>query len=66
MKPIAKTLLGIILLVWLLASGCATETAVTARTTPGTGPDPFYRDSWWGTDPVCSPGCPPGMPPGGY
>jgi hypothetical protein len=60
MKTSIKTMLGILLLAGLLASGCATQGATSTQTSR----DPFYSPSWWGMDPVCSPGCPPAMSPG--
>jgi hypothetical protein len=62
MKNILKTFVAIILLVCLLAPGCATEGSTPARA----GSRPFDSPSWWGSDPTCSPGCPPSLPAGRY
>jgi hypothetical protein len=59
MKTRFITMAGLLLLVGLvglLAAGCAQPTTYPAHMEPR----PFYNDTWWGTDPVCSPGCPPG------
>ena len=60
MKTRFMTMVGIIMLVGLLAPGCAPKSTVSTTMSPR----PFYSDSWWGTDPVCSPGCPAGTPHG--
>ena len=62
MKTFLKCMLGMIVLVGLLASGCATEGKYPRRMDP----NPFYGTSWWGSDPVCSPGCPAGLSGSGY
>jgi hypothetical protein len=54
-----RNVLGLLVLMGLLAAGCATSSTSSAPVNPR----PFYNDSWWGTDPVCSPGCPSGMSP---
>lgn len=59
MKTRFIALLGTMLLVGALASGCGPTGKATTTATPR----PFYNDSWWGTDPVCSPGCPLGASP---
>ncbi|MFZ2090085.1 MAG: hypothetical protein WAU47_16060 [Desulfobaccales bacterium] len=64
MKTRTKAILGMLLLAGLLASGCATQGATGSATASGAARDPFYSPSWWGMDPVCSPGCPPAMSPG--
>ncbi len=46
----------LLLLVGLGAAGCATEGKYPQHMEPR----PFYQDSWWGSDAVCSPGCPTG------
>ncbi len=57
MKNMLLTLVVLIMLTWLLAPGCATtEEAVSSSMYRG-----YETRSWWGDDPVCSPGCPPGM-----
>jgi hypothetical protein len=61
MKLFLKFLLGMIVLAGLFAAGCATEGKYPRKMNPR----PFYNDSWWGSDPVCSPGC-PGLPSGRY
>jgi len=48
---------GLLLLIGLMAAGCAQPTPYPKHVNPR----PFYNDSWWGTDPVCSPGCPTGQ-----
>ena len=60
MKTRIKVMLGILLLVGILAIGCATEGTTTSKVSR----DPFHSPTWWGMDPVCSPGCPPAMSPG--
>ncbi len=55
-------MLGVMMLVCLLAPGCATEGSTPARA----GSRPFDSPSWWGSDPTCSPGCPPSLPAGRY
>ena len=57
MKTSWKCMLGMLVLAWLLAAGCATE----GKYPQHMNPRPFYNDSWWGSDPVCSPGCPAGL-----
>ncbi len=61
MKNILIAVLAIMLLVWLLAPGCATRDEAPTSA--------LYRSydtrSWWGDDPTCSPGCPPSLS-GGY
>jgi hypothetical protein len=51
---------GMLLLIGLVAFACAPRSKVSTTMSP----NPFYGDSWWGSDPVCSPGCPTGMGPG--
>jgi hypothetical protein len=61
MKILRNSMLGMIMLIWLLAPGCATE----GKYPQHMNPRPFYNDTWWGSDPVCSPGC-PSAPAGQY
>ncbi len=49
-------MLGLLLFVALLAGGCAQPSVYPEHMNPR----PFYQDTWWGSDPVCSPGCPTG------
>ena len=58
MKTRFMTILAMFMLVELLALSCAPRTTVSTTMSP----NPFYESSWWGTDPVCSPGCPAGIP----
>jgi|GEM_PF-1650783 len=60
MKNILISVWAIMLLVMLLAPGCATrDEAVSSSTWRG-----YETRSWWGDDPTCSPGCPPSLPGG--
>ena len=56
MKTRFTSVVGLLLLVGVLAAGCAKPSVYPEHMDPR----PFYNDSWWGTDPVCSPGCPVG------
>uniref|UniRef100_A0A7V6A3G0 Lipoprotein n=1 Tax=Desulfobacca acetoxidans TaxID=60893 RepID=A0A7V6A3G0_9BACT len=54
MKTWFFTLTGVLLITGLMIAGCAKPTVYPEHMNPR----PFYNDSWWGSDPVCSPGCP--------
>jgi hypothetical protein len=51
------TMAGLLLLIGLMIAGCATKPTAYPE---HVNPRPFYNDTWWGSDPVCSPGCPTG------
>jgi hypothetical protein len=58
MKTKFLTITGLLLvIIGLMAAGCAQPT----RYPEHMNPRPFYNESWWGSDPVCSPGCPTGL-----
>jgi hypothetical protein len=59
MKTRLIIMVGMLALIGLLACACAPRSTVSTTMSP----NPFYGDSWWGSDPVCSPGCPSGMGP---
>jgi hypothetical protein len=60
MKTRIITMGGMLVLIGLLAFSCAPRSTVSTTMSP----NPFYGDSWWGSDPVCSPGCPSNTRPG--
>ncbi len=60
MKTRFTAMLGILLAAGLMIAGCAKPSVYPEHMSPR----PFYNDTWWGSDPVCSPGCPTGMGPG--
>lgn len=54
MKTRIFIMMGLMLVVGCLTLACA------PRTTTPTSVD-MRQETWWGSDPVCSPGCPPAM-----